>query len=256
MLTNTKEVGLESLIVDYLAHNNGYEQGQNFDYNKEYAIDETRLFRFLNDTQPEKFETLGVFNSDINRVKFLNRLQGEITKNGIIDVLRNGLKIYPVTLDLYFGVPSEKNPDAKELYDKNIFSVTRQLMYSRDNTRLALDFAIFINGLPIITCELKNRLTKQNVEDAVYQYKTDRDPRELLFNFGRCMVHFAVDDNEIKMCTKLDGKKSWFLPFNKGYNDGAVNPPNSEGFKNRLSMETNSEERRTFKYYRKLRSNS
>jgi len=231
MLTNTKEVGLESLIVDYLAHNNGYEQGQNFDYNKEYAIDETRLFRFLNDTQPEKFETLGVFNSDINRVKFLNRLQGEITKNGIIDVLRNGLKIYPVTLDLYFGVPSEKNPDAKELYDKNIFSVTRQLMYSRDNTRLALDFAIFINGLPIITCELKNRLTKQNVEDAVYQYKTDRDPRELLFNFGRCMVHFAVDDNEIKMCTKLDGKKSWFLPFNKGYNDGAGNPPNSEGLK-------------------------
>lgn len=231
MQTNTKEIGLESLIVDYLVHNNGYEQGENNDYNKEYAIDETRLFRFLKDTQPEKLEKLGVFNSDINRVKFLNRLQGEITKSGIIDVLRNGLKVYPVTLDLYYGLPSEKNPDAKELYDKNIFSVTRQLMYSRDNTRLALDFAIFINGLPIITCELKNRLTKQNVEDAVYQYKTDRDPRELLFNFGRCMVHFAVDDNEIKMCTKLDGKKSWFLPFNKGYNDGAGNPPNSDGLK-------------------------
>lgn len=231
MPTNTKEVGLESLIVDYLVHNNCYEQGVNSDYNKEYAIDETRLFRFLKDTQPDKLEKLGIFNSDINRVKFLNRLQGEITKNGIIDVLRNGLKVYPVTLDLYYGLPSEKNPDAKELYDKNIFSVTRQLMYSRDNTRLALDFAIFINGLPIITSELKNRLTKQNVEDAVYQYKTDRDPRELLFNFGRCMVHFAVDDNEIKMCTKLDGKKSWFLPFNKGYNDGAGNPPNPEGLK-------------------------
>lgn len=231
MPTNTREIGLESLIVDYLAHNNGYEQGQNSDYNKEYAIDETRLFRFLKDTQLDKLEKLGVFNNDINRVKFLNRLQGEITKNGIIDVLRNGLKVYPVTLDLYYGLPSEKNLDAKELYGKNIFSVTRQLMYSRDNSRLALDFAIFINGLPIITCELKNRLTKQNVEDAVYQYKTDRDPRELLFNFGRCMVHFAVDDNEIKMCTKLDGKKSWFLPFNKGYNDGAGNPPNPEGLK-------------------------
>lgn len=231
MPTNTKEVGLESLIVDYLDHSNGYDQGQNSDYNKEYAIDETRLFRFLKDTQPEKLETLGVFNSDINKVKFLNRLQGEITKNGIIDVLRNGLKVYPVNLDLYYGLPSDKNPDAKDLYDKNIFSVTRQLMYSRDNTRLALDFAIFINGLPIITCELKNRLTKQNVEDAVYQYKTDRDPRELLFNFGRCMVHFAIDDNEIKMCTKLDGKKSWFLPFNKGYNDGAGNPPNPDGLK-------------------------
>lgn len=231
MTTNTKEVGLESLIVDYLVKNNEYELGQNSDYNKEYAIDETRLFRFLEETQLEELEKLGVLNSDIKRTKFLNRLQGEITKNGIIDVLRNGLKVYPAKFDLFYITPSEGNPKAKELYAKNIFSVTRQLMYSRDNSKLALDFAIFINGLPIITCELKNRLTKQNVEDAVYQYKIDRDPRELLFNLGRCMVHFAVDDNEIKMCTKLDGKKSWFLPFNKGYKDGAGNPPNKDGIK-------------------------
>jgi type I restriction enzyme, R subunit len=229
--TNTKESGLESLIVDYLVKNNGYEQGQNSDYNKEYAIDENRLLKFLQDTQPDKLETLGVFKSEGSKTKFLNRLQGEITKNGIIDVLRKGVKVYPVTLDLFYLTPSEQNQKAKELYEKNIFSVTRQLMYSRDNTKLALDFVLFINGLPIITCELKNRLTKQNVEDAVYQYKTDRDPRELLFNFGRCMVHFAVDENEIKMCTKLDGKKSWFLPFNKGYNDGAGNPPNPDGLK-------------------------
>lgn len=231
MSTNTKESGLEALIVNYLVNKNCYEQGQNSDYNKEYAIDETRLFQFLRDTQSDKLETLGVFNSDIAKSKFLNRLQGEIAKNGIIDVLRNGIKVYPVTLDLFYLTPSEQNNKAKELNEKNIFSVTRQLMYARDNTKLALDFAIFINGLPVITCELKNRLTKQNVEDAVYQYKTDRDPRELLFNFGRCMVHFAVDDNEIKMCTKLDGKKSWFLPFNKGYNDGAGNPPNPDGIK-------------------------
>jgi len=117
------------------------------------------------------------------------------------------------------------------LYEQNIFSVTRQLMYSKDNTKLALDFAIFLNGLPIITCELKNKLTKQNIEDAIYQYKNDRDPKELLFNFGRCMVHFAVDDNEVAMCTKLDGKKSWFLPFNKGNEGGAGNPPNPAGIK-------------------------
>lgn len=102
-------------------------------------------------------------------------------------------------------------------------------MYSKDNTKLALDFCIFINGLPVITCELKNQLTKQDVEDAVYQYKVDRDPRELLFQFKRCMVHFAVDDAKVKFCTKLDGKKSWFLPFDKGYNDGAGNPPNPDG---------------------------
>ncbi len=231
MPTNTKEIGLEKLIVDYLVNSSVYEKGQNSDYNKEYAIDETRLFRFLQETQPKKLEMLGVFSNDLNKTKFLNRLQGEITKNGIIDVLRNGVKVYPVTLDLFHMTPSQYNVTAEKLYAKNIFSVTRQLMYSRDNTKLALDFVLFINGLPIITCELKNRLTKQNVEDAVYQYKTDRDPRELLFNFGRCMVHFAVDDNEIKMCTKLDGKKSWFLPFNKGYNNGAGNPPNPDGIK-------------------------
>lgn len=231
MATNTKESGLESLIVNDLLINKGYEQGKNSDYNKEYAIDETRLFRFLSDTQPDKLETLGVFHSEVNKTKFLNRLQGEITKNGIIYVLRNGIKVYPVTLDLFYLTPSEQNEKARELYNKNIFSVTRQLMYSRDNTKLALDLAIFINGLPVATCELKNRLTKQNVDDAVYQYKTDRDPRELLFQFGRCMVHFAVDENEVKMCTKLDGKKSWFLPFNKGYNDGAGNPPNPDGIK-------------------------
>ncbi|OIJ13555.1 DEAD/DEAH box helicase [Anaerobacillus alkalilacustris] len=231
MQSNTKESGLETLIVEHLVNYNGYELGNNQDYNKDYAIDETRLFRFLQDTQPDKLEKLGVFKSDMGKVKFLNRLQGEITKNGVIEVLRNGVKIYPVTLDLYYLTPSLENATAVDLYNKNIFSVTRQLMYSNDNTRLALDFAVFINGLPIITCELKNRLTKQNVEDAVQQYKNDRSPRELLFNFGRCMVHFAVDDNEVKMCTELKEKSSWFLPFNKGYNDGAGNPPNPNGIK-------------------------
>ena len=115
------------------------------------------------------------------------------------------------------------------MFEKNIFSVTRQLQYSMDATRLALDICLFINGLPVITFELKNQLTKQDVDDAVEQYKTDRDPRELLFQFKRCMVHFAVDDARIKFCTKLDGKSSWFLPFDKGYNDGAGNPPNPDG---------------------------
>lgn len=98
-----------------------------------------------------------------------------------------------------------------------------------DNTKLSLDMVIFINGLPVITFELKNKITKQTVEDAVTQYKTDRSSRELLFQFGRCMVHFAVDDHEVRMCTHLKDKDSWFLPFNKGYNDGAGNPPNPEG---------------------------
>lgn len=227
--TNTKESGLEALIVKWLVDQNGYEQGTNADYNREYAVDETHLFRFLQDTQPDALEKLGVFKSDMKKKQFLNRLQGEIAKRGIIDVLRNGVKIYPANLIMFYLTPTENNAKAKEMFEKNIFSVTRQLQYSMDATRLALDICLFINGLPVITFELKNQLTKQDVDDAVEQYKIDRDPRELLFQFKRCMVHFAVDDARIKFCTKLDGKSSWFLPFDKGYNDGAGNPPNPDG---------------------------
>lgn len=230
MPSNVREEGFETLIVKHLTVVNGYEEGKNADYNRDYAVDETRLFRFLEATQPEKLEKLGL-EIEANKIKFLNRLQGEIAKNGVIDILRNGFKIYPVTLDMYYMMPSVHNPAAKVMYEKNIFSVTRQLMYSKDSTRLALDFAMFLNGLPLMTFELKNRFTKQNIDDAILQYKTDRDPKELLFNFGRCMVHFAVDDNQVAMCTKLDGKKSWFLPFNKGYEGGAGNPPNPSGIK-------------------------
>jgi type I restriction enzyme R subunit len=202
--TNTRESGLEALIVDWLVKHNGYEQGTNADYNREYAIDETRLFRFLQDTQPDAMEKLGVFKADLKKKQFLNRLQGELAKRGIIDVLRNGIKIYPVDLIMFYLTPTENNVKARVMHEKNIFSVTRQLQYSSDATRLALDLCVFINGLPVITFELKNQLTKQTVDDAVEQYKNDRDPRELLFQFKRCMVHFAVDDARVKFCTKLD----------------------------------------------------
>ena len=227
--TNTKESGLETLIVKWLVEHNGYEEGSNADYNKEYAIDETRLFRFLKDTQPDQMDKLGVFKSEQKKRQFLNRLQGELAKRGIIDVLRNGIKVYPVDLIMFYLTPTENNIKARELFEKNIFSVTRQLRYSQDAGKLALDLCVFINGLPVITFELKNQLTKQNTDDAVEQYKTDRDPRDTLFSFKRCMVHFALDDARVKFCTKLCGKDSWFLPFDKGYNDGAGNPPNPYG---------------------------
>lgn len=229
MVTNVRESGLEDLIVRYLCEQNGYELGSNEDYSKEYAIDETRLFRFLMDTQPDEMEKLGIKNSHQKYNQFLNRLQGELAKRGIIDVLRNGLKVYPADLVMFYLTPSEGNDEAEKMFKKNIFSVTRQLRYSQDAGKLALDICLFINGLPVITFELKNQLTKQNVDDAVQQYKDDRDPRELLFSFKRCMVHFAVDDARVKFCTKLAGKDSWFLPFDKGYNDGAGNPPNPDG---------------------------
>ena len=146
-------------------------------------------------------------------------------------MLRNGVRHGPHHIDLMYGTPSPENEKAKGLYGQNRFSVTRQLRYSRDQTQLALDLCLFINGLPVATFELKNSLTKQTVEDAVEQYKRDRNPREKLFEIGRCLAHFAVDDHEVKFCTHLQGKASWFLPFNRGWDDGAGNEPNPNGLK-------------------------
>ena len=190
-----------------------------------------KLFAFLSATQPKAVEALGIGDDGPNRLKFLHRLQGEIAKRGVIDVLRNGVQHGPGSVELFFGTPTPGNVKAEELFAANIFNVTRQLHYSKGETKLSLDAAVFINGLPVATFELKNSLTKQTVEDAIEQYKRDRDPKELLFQFGRCVVHFAVDDHEVWMCTQLQGKASWFLPFNKGWNDGAGNPPNPHGLK-------------------------
>jgi len=227
--TDTSEKGLESIIVGSLVEEAGYLLGSNSGYDRDHAVDISMLSAFIKETQPKVFESLAFDTDNPRRTKFLHRLQGEIAKRGIIDVLRLGVQDGAVNLQLFYASPSEKNPKAKELFSKNIFSVTRQLHFSNDNTRLALDMVIFINGLPVITFELKNKLTKQTVEDAVQQYKRDRDSRELLFQFGRCIVHFAVDDHQVKMCTHLKDKSSWFLPFNKGFNDGAGNPPNPDG---------------------------
>ena len=229
--TDTSEKGLEALIVESLVSQAGYVQGRSEDYDRDHAVDLAQLQAFVSATQPETAEALGLGEDTPKRMQFLHRLQGEIAKRGVIDVLRHGIKHGPTHLDLFYGTPTPGNVKAEERFAANVFSVTRQLRYSKDETQLALDLCIFINGLPVATFELKNRLTKQTVEDAVQQYKRDRDPKELLFQFGRCMVHFAVDDQEVRMCTHLKGKDSWFLPFNKGFNDGAGNPPNPSGLK-------------------------
>lgn len=252
MKTDTSERGLERLICRALTGGpcdpettqsgmvresgtpyggNGWTCGSPEDFDREYCVDLAQLRAFLQATQPDQAEALNLDAPGPTRQKFLARLQGEISKRGVIDVLRRGVKHGPHQIDLFYGTPSPGNPKARERYEQNRFSVTRQLRYSRDETQLALDLCLFINGLPISTFELKNSLTKQTVDDALQQYKRDRDPRERLFEFGRCVVHFAVDDHEVRYCTHLKGKASWFLPFNKGWNDGAGNPPNPEGIK-------------------------
>ncbi|MCL4554797.1 MAG: type I restriction endonuclease, partial [Actinobacteria bacterium] len=228
MTTDTTEKGLESLIVAGMTAA-GWLPGDSTAYDREYCVDLAQLAAFLQATQPDATDSLDLGADGPTRRKFLARLQGEITKRGTIDVLRKGIKHGPHHLDLFYGMPSPGNPAAAERHAANRFSVTRQLRYSRDETSLALDLALFINGLPVVTFELKKSLTKQTVDDAIQQYKRDRDPREKLFEFGRCVVHFAVDDQQVYFCTHLKGKASWFLPFNRGWIDGAGNPPNPAG---------------------------
>ncbi|MFZ6034063.1 MAG: type I restriction endonuclease subunit R [Melioribacter sp.] len=209
----------------------GWLPGSPADYNREYCVDLVQLSLFLKSTQPEIAEALDIDNDSPTRRSFLARLQGEISRRGVVNVLRNSIDHGPHHIELFYGTPSEGNQQAKTLYEQNRFTVTRQLRYSREETQRALDLALFINGLPVFTFELKNSLTKQTVHDAIEQYKRDRNPREKLFELGRCIAHFAVDDSEVWFCTHLQGKASWFLPFNKGNNDGAGNPPNPNGIK-------------------------
>jgi type I restriction enzyme R subunit len=163
--------------------------------------------------------------------KFLKRLAEQIKQRGIIDVLRKGVKDLDLTVYLYFKQPAnDLNTKTLALYSANIFSVARQVHYSLSNNN-SLDMAIFINGLPIITFELKNHFTGQTIKNAIKQYQTDRDPKEPLFAFGRCMVHFAVDPDLVYMATALNGSNTFFLPFNKGHENGAGNPPNPIGLK-------------------------
>jgi type I restriction enzyme, R subunit len=228
--TDTSEKGLEALIVSDLLEE-GWIAGDPKDYDREYAVDLKQLEAFLAATQPQVAEAADLANAGPVRQKFLARLQGEISKRGVIDVIRSGVKHGAHHIDVFYGTPSPGNVKAAERNAQNRFSVTRQLRYSRDEAALALDMALFINGLPVATFELKNSLTKQTVQDAIEQYQRDRDQRERLFEFGRCIVHLAVDDHEVRFCTELKGKASWFLPFNQGYNDGAGNPPNPHGLK-------------------------
>ena len=247
--TDTTERGLERLICTALTgtacdpaqdgvvqepppgYGAGWVCGDPRDYDREYGVDLAQLSAFLRATQPDAAASLDLAQDGPTRRKFLARLQGQVGKRGTIDVLRKGVKHGPHHVDLFYGAPSAGNEKAGSLYGRNRFSVTRQLRYSRGETRLALDLCLFVNGLPVATFELKNSLTKQTVDDAVEQYKRDRHPGEKLFELGRCLAHFAVDEHEVRFCTHLRGKESWFLPFNRGWNGGAGNPPNPNGIK-------------------------
>lgn len=240
--TDTTEKGLEAHISQYLCSFNGFEERHNEQYNRMEYVDEDLLFMFLEDTQPKEVTKLQAIHKENYRKKVLYRINQKIKDptvvnyvclGGVINVLRKGITDGQtgIKLKLFFDKPvSSLNEADNKLYNKNIFSVTRQVHYS-SQIENSLDLIVFVNGLPIITFELKNELTKQNVKDAIRQYKTTRDPKEELFRLARCFVHMAVDTDQVWMCTQLKGGNSYFIPFNKGHNNGAGNAPNPDGIK-------------------------
>jgi type I restriction enzyme R subunit len=233
------EKAFETYIEDYLCNVHSYRsrtskpKGKDSHYDKNLCLDWQLLLEFITATQPDTWEKLTEQHGQATvRQKFLNRLNREIERRGTLDVLRRGIKDYGCYFQLaYFAPVSTLNSEHQALYRKNILSVVRQCHYSVIETKDAIDLVLFLNGLPIFTIELKNKQTRQTVENAREQYKRDRDPKhEPLLQFKRCLAHFAVDDDEVWMTTRLEGKSTYFLPFNRGYNGAAGNPPNPNGY--------------------------
>lgn len=229
--SDTSEKGLESRAIEILSHN-GWNYHNASELDSVFCLYLELLTEFLVKTQPKLVEELELLSLDSPvRLKALTRITDEITRRGIIDVLRNGIKHNQYDITTYFTQPSLSNLNAIQNFNANMFTVTRQVHFSSANPSQSLDLVLSINGFPIFTFELKNQLTRQNYADAILQYKQDRNPSELIFKFKRLVGHFAVDDSEAWFTTKLSGSDSWFLPFNRGQNDGAGNPVNPDGLK-------------------------
>jgi type I restriction enzyme R subunit len=207
----------------------GYRRRSPAEYDKSLCLLPQDSLDFIYVTQPKEWEKLKKSTGD-PRQQFFDRLNKEIGQHGTLHVLRKGIKLLGCKFKLtYFPPASGLNPEIQKQYQANIFSVVRQLHFSERDEK-SLDMALFLNGLPIFTAELKDPLTGQTVQNAISQYRATRDPREPLFVFRRCLAHFAVDSDLVYYTTRLEGPKTAFIPFNCGQNNGAGNPPSWKGF--------------------------
>jgi type I restriction enzyme R subunit len=221
---NLKEEAFEVHIKDQLVEQGYRERHADASYDAGYALDPELLFEFLYATQSQGMKRLEEMHGSSLKDRILRRVDAELTARGLVDVLRKGFEEGPVHLQLIcFRPVTSLNSEVAELYKKNIWSVMRQVKFSKE-TEQSLDLALFVNGLPIVTAELKNEITGQNVRHAMRQYRTDRSPDEKLFSFRRCAAHFAVDTSEVYLTTHLKEDRTFFLPFNRGDDNGAGNP--------------------------------
>ena len=228
----TTENTFETAIVQSLIVNGGYTQGNAPDYSPELGLFKYEVLKFLQESQAKNWQKIAAIHGDNVDNRIIQRIYKEMDLRGSLDVIRNGFVDYGVRFKLAFFKPETGlNPETQELYDKNQLKIIRQVYYTNKNKN-SVDLVISLNGVPIATIELKNHFTGQDTDNAKRQYATTRDNKELLFAFKkRALVHFAVDDEEVFMATKIDGKKTYWLPFNKGHNKGKGNPPNPNGYK-------------------------
>lgn len=229
MVSQTNEAALETHIENALARD-GYRVGNPADFDREFAVDGRLFWEFLEATQPKELAKLS--GRPNWRRLVLERLNKKIKKDSVVGVLKRGLDIDDAHFDLLYRLPyNDLNPEVRANFARNIFSVSRQVHFSASNALTSVDMVLFVNGLAVATLELKNPWTGQTAWNAIYKQYNIRDPKEPLFEFGRCLVHFAVDPDEAYMCTQLAGKDSNFLPFNKGNQYGRGNPVNPNGHK-------------------------
>ena len=233
MVSKTNEEALESLIESHLADVGAFQIGQPADYDAQFAVDTRYFWQFLETIQADELDKLKRHNAVNWQRKILERFDRLIKTHGILHLLKKGLKVDDAEFNLMYPVPlASSSKSVHDNFAANIFSVTRQVRYSLANPGQEIDMVLFINGIALVSLELKNAWTGQNARyHGQKQYREDRDTRQPLLQFGRCLVHMAVDTDEVFMTTKLAGKSTFFLPFNKGHNHGQGNPPNREGHK-------------------------
>lgn len=229
MVSQTNEAALETHIETALVKD-GYRVGNPADFDRTFAVDRQLFWEFLESTQPQEVAKLKDRPNWQRLV--LERLSKKIKKDSVLAVLKKGLDVDDAHFDLLYRQPyNQLNPEVLARYEANVFSVTRQVHYSETDSLKSIDMVLFVNGLAIATIELKNPWTGQTVWNAIYKQYNLRDPNEPIFEFGRCLVHLAADPDEVYMCTRLAGKDSNFLPFNKGVDHGKGNPVNPNGYK-------------------------
>ncbi|MDM5057408.1 type I restriction endonuclease subunit R [Aeromonas rivipollensis] len=228
-MNNTSEAAFETAIESVLLAD-GYARINSTAFDREKAIFHDEVLSFIRVTQGKVWEKLEALHGEQTGVRVLESLCKWLDTHGVLATLRHGFKCFGKTLRIAFFRPAHGlNPELEARYQANRLGLTRQLHFSPKNEQ-SVDVVLSVNGIPVVTLELKNPLSRQTVADGIYQYRHDRDPREPIFVFSkRTLVHFAVDTEEVHMTTRLAGSSTYFLPFNRGFDGGGGNPPDRKG---------------------------